>query len=279
MFQGDVPSSTEQALTNVPSPLTEAAETVLRKRYYKPGEDFAGLCRRVAKAVAQAHDPAERDAAEAEYFDLMYSLKFLPNSPTLMNAGKDNGLGLSACYVLPVEDSIEGIFEAIKQAALVHKGGGGTGFSFSRLRPANSTVKSTMGVSSGPLSFMRVFNAATETIKQGSTRRGANMGILRVDHPDVMDFIRAKSVEGDLANFNLSVGITNAFMEALKAGEAYPLVSPHNNEVVEHASAGAVFQEIVDHAWKNGEPGIVFIDRMNEGNTTPHLGEIEATNP
>ena len=264
------------------------AMKVLEKRYLakdeegRVTEDVAGLFTRVARAVAEAdaiYDPhADIDSVAGSFVELMTSLRFLPNSPTLMNAGRPLGQ-LSACFVLPVGDSMEEIFEAVKNAALIHKSGGGTGFSFSRLRQKGATVRSTGGVASGPVSFMRVFNVATEAVKQGGTRRGANMGILRVDHPDILEFIRCKSDTNDINNFNISVGVTEAFMRAVEAGESYDLIDPKSKKAVSQLSAREVFDEIVDAAWQTGEPGIVFLDRLNRDNVVPSLGEIESTNP
>jgi ribonucleotide reductase alpha subunit len=265
--------------------LTETAETVLSRRYYlKDGqgnvlENWESLCRRVADAVAAPdRDREDFELLREQFFRLIHHLDFLPNSPCLMNAGTDLGQ-LSACFVLPVEDSMDGIFTSIHHGALVHKTGGGTGYSFSRLRPKNSAVRSTQGVASGPLSFAAVFDAATETIKQGGKRRGANMGILRVDHPDIMDFITAKQDQSKFTNFNFSVAVTDKFMEAAKNNQEYDLIDPSNRKTVCRMNAAKVFDKIIDLAWHNGEPGVLFIDAANRANPIPQLGEFEATNP
>ena len=268
--------------------MSKNAEIVLQKRYLmrdaegKTVETIDELFERVAHAIAQPdlqYDGKADIKGQSEIFkNMMMELEFLPNSPTLMNAGRPLGQ-LSACFVLPVEDSMEAIFEAIKQAALIHKSGGGTGFSFSRLRPNGSTVNSTGGVASGPISFMRVFNMATEAVKQGGTRRGANMGILRIDHPDILEFIDCKKNNADITNFNISVGLTEAFMQAVVGGEEYDLIEPAGKTVTGRLAAREVFDKIVDAAWHNGEPGIIFLDRLNRDNVVPDLGEIESTNP
>ncbi len=271
-----------------PPHLSANALTVLRRRYLVKNlsgrvvETPAQAFWRVARNIAQAerlYPPKTRlrDAAE-RFYRLMSRLDFLPNSPTLMNAGRPLQQ-LSACFVLPVEDSLESIFDAIKHQALIHQSGGGTGFSFSHLRPKDDRVASTSGVASGPVTFMRIFNASTDVIKQGGTRRGANMGILQIDHPDILDFISIKENPHEMTNFNLSVAVTDAFMKALDGHRSYPLINPRTQRAIGRLSAELVFDRLVEAAWRSGEPGLVFLDTINRANPTPHLGRIEATNP
>jgi ribonucleoside-diphosphate reductase alpha chain len=269
-------------------PLSDNALTVLTRRYLKkdvngnviesPEQMFRRVAHHIAMAEKKYSDAAPVDKVEDTFYRMMTEFRFLPNSPTLMNAGRRLGQ-LAACFVLPVEDSMEGIFNSLKNAALIHKSGGGTGFSFSRLRPKKSRVGTTGGIASGPISFMKIFNTATEQVKQGGTRRGANMGILRVDHPDIMEFITCKNNNKELNNFNISVAVTDAFMEAVSEGSNYDLIDPRDNRKVAEASGRDVYEAIVKQAWENGDPGVIFIDRINADNPTPELGEIESTNP
>ncbi len=276
-------------------PLSDNAVTVLERRYLRrdkqgrvietPRELFVRVARFIAEAEREyGADDRQVDEMGARFFEMMASLEFLPNSPTLMNAGRTLGQ-LSACFVLPVGDSMEEIFEANKHAALIHKSGGGTGFSFSRLRPRNSVVASTSGVASGPVSFLKVYDASTQAVRQGGTRRGANMGVLRIDHPDILEFIACKDEPDQITNFNISVAVTDAFMETFRRGGKYPLIDPRTSKpyISEDGEvwldARETFDRIVDHAWSSGEPGVVFIDRMNESNPTYPYETIEATNP
>jgi ribonucleoside-diphosphate reductase alpha chain len=271
-----------------PTLVTENGRKVLDARYLKkdthgmptesPEEMFERVAREIARVDTQYDGIGAARRAEEEFAELMMGLQFLPNSPTLMNAGKDLGQ-LSACFVLPIEDSLESIFESVKNAALIHKSGGGTGFSFSRIRPKGNRVRSTHGIASGPVSFMRVFDAATDAVRQGGVRRGANMGVLRVDHPDILDFISAKSCGSDLRNFNISVAVNNVFWEAMKRGDDYVTINPLTQKSSGSLGAMEVFRLICRRAWECGDPGLLFADRVNHDNPTPSLGDFEATNP
>ena len=264
------------------------ATKVLEKRYLMKNEKAQvvetpmGMFRRVAKTIAAVDKKYDKKAdvknTEEDFYQLMVNLEFLPNSPTLMNAGTPLGQ-LSACFVLPIEDDLKSIFSGVENAALIHQSGGGTGFSFSKVRPRGDVVKSTMGIASGPVSFMRVFDVMTDVIKQGGRRRGANMGILKVDHPDIMDFITSKSKAGFLTNFNISVALTDKFMKAVEKNEDYNLINPRTGKVTNKIKARDIFDLIVTMAWKNGDPGVVFLDEVNRYNPTPKIGEIESTNP
>ncbi len=271
--------------TTHPSPrLSPNALTVLRQRYLAKNvhgvtiESPADMFRRVADDIALAEPATQRKKLARRFYDVMASLTFLPNSPTLMNAGRPLQQ-LSACFVLPVEDSLEAIFDTVKHQALIHQSGGGTGFSFSHIRPRADRVATTSGLASGPISFMRVFNLATDVIKQGGMRRGANMGILHVDHPDILDFISLKEQPHEMTNFNLAVGLTDRFMRAVRQGRSYTLVNPRTGKPVRRLPAQMIFDRLVEAAWRAGEPGILFLDTINKTNPTPHLGSIEATNP
>ncbi len=268
--------------------ITKTAQEVLKARYYIKNErgeiieDFNGLANRVATAIAQADLLFDKKININEtierFYNLIYNLKFLPNTPTLMNAGTNKGQ-LAACFVLPIEDSLKSIFNTLKYTAMIHQSGGGTGFSFSKLRPKGDIVSSTHGISSGPVSFMKIYDTATSIIKQGGKRRGANMGILRVDHPDIMEFISCKDSPEAFKNFNISVAITKKFIGALHKNEEIALINPRNKEIVKKIPAKEIFDSLVYYAWKTGDPGIINLEAINNTNPTPSLGRIEATNP
>lgn len=266
--------------------LTDKALKILAERYLLKNEQGQvietpdQMFQRVARHVSTAESLYNEDPKKWEnlFYEIISSLRFLPNSPALMNAGKQIGQ-LAACFVLPVEDSLIGIYDALKKAAIIHQSGGGTGFSFSRLRPKNDRVRSTGGIASGPVSFMRVYDISSEVIKQGGVRKAANMGILSIDHPDILDFIKIKRSSGELSNFNISVAVTDEFMETLKRDGHYNLLNPRDGKIVKTVKAGSIFKELVLSAWQTGDPGLIFIDKVNMANPTPHIGTIESTNP
>ena len=286
--QAKAPVSAPKKETDTEKLFSDNALVVLKRRYLMrdnnghPTETPDTMLHRIANAIA-ASDSSYTSKVNVQktaekFYQMLRKKDFLPNSPTIMNAGRELGQ-LSACFVLPVDDSMESIFQTLKDTALIHKSGGGTGFSFSRIRPKKSIVKTTSGVASGPVSFMKVYNASTEAVKQGGTRRGANMGILRVDHPDILEFIDCKKNNTELTNFNISVAVTNDFMEKVRKREQYELINPVDRTVSGTLNAADVFKLIARNAWGNGDPGIIFIDKINKMNPTPKLGEIEATNP
>ncbi|MBM4237145.1 MAG: adenosylcobalamin-dependent ribonucleoside-diphosphate reductase, partial [Euryarchaeota archaeon] len=274
--------------TGKPPALSENALRVLEKRYLRkddrgsivetPDDMFKRVARNVGSVDKRYRDGRDAEKESEEFYWMMRRLEFLPNSPALMNAGTDIQQ-LAACFVIPVDDSIESIYDAVKYAAIIHQSGGGTGFSFSRLRPEGDLVRSTGGVASGPISFIKVFDAATEAIKQGGRRRGANMGVLSVNHPDILRFIRSKEDLASLSNFNISVSVTDEFMARAAKGEEYELINPRNGRVTGALNASEVLDEISKFAWRTGDPGLIFHDAINRANPTPGLGEIEATNP